>query len=254
MAEVWGMLPKSQDDSETIEQAIVRLIQAHKDDNTAHALTGQSIDVHRKSEVIDHLAGSILADKTSAVQRTVTNALLGVASMTQIGTVSTEGVGVVRLYIETPYVNRSAFSAEYSNTGIMLSTALDMYFQTVAWFDTSNTSYKSYFGFLSSELSSAVGFGFNVRSNVLRAHAGDGTHNTEITCSGIDLTQEHTYRAYYIAGEGQFYFYIDGVLVAQIDKGSINLNQTASIGASIEKTATNDGNMWLAFVNYSSGN
>lgn len=254
MADVWGLMPKSQDDPETIEEAITRIVGEHNDSATAHSDTGQSLDVHRKSEVIDHLAGSILADKQSSVQRSVTNALLAVASMSQVGDVIDNGVGSVRLYIETPYTNVSSVTAEYSNAGVLLTTAFDMYYQALVQFDTSNTSFKSYWGFLANSTSTAVGFGFNVRSNVLRAHAGDGTHNSEVTISGIDLTQEHTYRAFYIAGEGQFYFYVDGVLEAQIAKGSIDLDQTANVTASIEETATNDGNMFLSFVNYASGN
>lgn len=63
MSEVWGLMPKSQDDAETIEEAITRIVTEHNNDNTAHAGTGQSLDVHRQSEVLDHLALSIVADK-----------------------------------------------------------------------------------------------------------------------------------------------------------------------------------------------
>lgn len=63
MSDIWGLMPKAQDDAETIEEAITRIVTAHNDDNTAHASTGQSLDVHRQSEVVDHLALSIVADK-----------------------------------------------------------------------------------------------------------------------------------------------------------------------------------------------
>jgi hypothetical protein len=59
----WGLLTKSATDSETIEDAIVRLIAAHNDDETAHLDTGQSLQSHKASEIIDHLAASIVADK-----------------------------------------------------------------------------------------------------------------------------------------------------------------------------------------------
>jgi len=254
MSEVWGLMPKAQDDAETIEEAITRIVGEHNDDNTAHADTGQSLDVHRVSTTIDHLAGSILADKKSAIQRSVTNALTGLDSMTTLGDVNANGVGSVGVYIEHGVVGHSYFRAEYSQAGIQLTTDKDMFFQALAKYDTSNTSYKSSMGFLTNSTSTAVGFGFNVRSNVLRAHVGDGTHNYEATCSGVDLTLEHTYRALYIAGEGQFYFYIDGVLEAQIDVSDVVLDEGATIGADMESTATNDGNLWISFVDYSSGN
>lgn len=66
----WGTLKKSQVDNETIESAIARLIQAHDDDETAHLETGQSLQSHKASEIIDHLAGSIIEDKLGNLQIT----------------------------------------------------------------------------------------------------------------------------------------------------------------------------------------
>lgn len=61
--ENWGNLPKSQIDNETIESAIKRLIQAHCNDVNAHLEEGQSLYSHKASEIIDHLAFSIVSDK-----------------------------------------------------------------------------------------------------------------------------------------------------------------------------------------------
>lgn len=64
--ETWATMPKSGENSETIEQAIERFISAHNDDSTAHMEPGQSIDEHRKESIIDHPAGSIVSDKLGA--------------------------------------------------------------------------------------------------------------------------------------------------------------------------------------------
>ena len=61
--EVWGLLPKSQVDNETIEEAIARLILEHSEDETAHLGAGQSLQSHKASEIIDHLINSVVADK-----------------------------------------------------------------------------------------------------------------------------------------------------------------------------------------------
>jgi hypothetical protein len=61
----WGLLHKSQVDSETVEAAIARLIQAHDDDETAHLEVGQSLQSHKASEIIDHAALSIINDKVA---------------------------------------------------------------------------------------------------------------------------------------------------------------------------------------------
>jgi len=60
---VWGLLLKSLISNETIEQAIARLITAHNDDEEAHTGAGQSLQSHKASEIIDHLALSIIEDK-----------------------------------------------------------------------------------------------------------------------------------------------------------------------------------------------
>jgi len=63
MPEIWGNLPKSQTDNETIEQAIDRIILEHNNDEESHLGVGQSLQSHKASEIIDHLASSIVADK-----------------------------------------------------------------------------------------------------------------------------------------------------------------------------------------------
>ena len=65
-AVIWGLLAKSQTDSEKIEEAIARLILEHNDDEEAHLGAGQSLQSHKASEIIDHLIGSIISDKIAA--------------------------------------------------------------------------------------------------------------------------------------------------------------------------------------------
>ena len=70
--ETWGLQPKSQTDPETIEQAIERIVAEHEHDPTSHLGENESIEAHRKSEVIDHLAESILNDKLYIASRAYT--------------------------------------------------------------------------------------------------------------------------------------------------------------------------------------
>jgi len=62
---LWGLLEKAQDDSETIEAAIARLITAHKNDPTSHLGAGESLELHKAEDIIDHPPGSVLPDKWS---------------------------------------------------------------------------------------------------------------------------------------------------------------------------------------------
>lgn len=63
MPEVWGGLPKAQNDNELIEEAIARRIAEHNADETSHLAPGQSLQSHKASAIIDHLALSIVSDK-----------------------------------------------------------------------------------------------------------------------------------------------------------------------------------------------
>jgi len=63
---VWGNLFKSQISAEKIEEAILRLIQAHEDDPDAHLETGESLESHKASVIIDHVVDSIIADKVKS--------------------------------------------------------------------------------------------------------------------------------------------------------------------------------------------
>lgn len=62
---VWGLLPKAQDDPQLITEAIAAAIAAHESDPDAHLGEGESLEMHRQNEVIDHPAGSIVGDKIS---------------------------------------------------------------------------------------------------------------------------------------------------------------------------------------------
>ncbi len=68
----WGDKPKSQVDPQLITEAITQSIQAHDDDPDAHLETGQSLQSHKASEIIDHLAESIVNDKIKSIARAST--------------------------------------------------------------------------------------------------------------------------------------------------------------------------------------
>lgn len=63
MADTWEMLPKSQDDPSNITSAIGQAIDDHNNDVDAHLGPNQAMQSHRASEIIDHLAESIVNDK-----------------------------------------------------------------------------------------------------------------------------------------------------------------------------------------------
>lgn len=60
---VWGALPKTQTDATTIDDAIAAAIAVHNADPDAHLEAGGSLQSHKASEIIDHEALSVVADK-----------------------------------------------------------------------------------------------------------------------------------------------------------------------------------------------
>lgn len=69
---IWAGLERSTVDPTTIDAAIAEAIVAHDDDPEAHLGPEQSLQSHRASEIIDHLAESVVNDKLATVARTYT--------------------------------------------------------------------------------------------------------------------------------------------------------------------------------------
>lgn len=111
MADVWGQMPKSQDDSEKIEEAISRMIAEHEADPQAHLGAGESLEAHRANEIIDHPAGSVLADKTTFKEDVATTFFENMDAWYTQGTVG----GSFRYLNITVFGNSSVDSYAYND-------------------------------------------------------------------------------------------------------------------------------------------
>ena len=63
MGIIWGLLKKALTDDTTIEERIAEMIADHDNSPTSHLGETGSLQSHAASAIIDHLAGSIIADK-----------------------------------------------------------------------------------------------------------------------------------------------------------------------------------------------
>jgi len=61
---IWGLLEKSVDNPQTIDQAIAAAIAVHESDPTSHLGAGESLQAHKNDSIIDHPAQSVVLDKT----------------------------------------------------------------------------------------------------------------------------------------------------------------------------------------------
>jgi hypothetical protein len=222
-AVTWGMLEKSLVDDETIEEAITRLISAHNDDEEAHLGTGQSLQSHKASEIIDHLAASIILDKLADFSVDFKK-LVGSAYMlitcfeykTAWNWIQGSGAWSVVFNVFDCMICSGGSYRDYallsSHTSVgdpILKFTKDSFFQTTILFQ-SVTDQFAYF--VAGEVSE--GFGFKVANGTLYSYHNDGSDVVTTEISDIDLDTYNVYRAVFSAADSKIYFYVNGVLEA----------------------------------------
>lgn len=239
----WGLLPKSQVDAETIEQAIVRIVAQHNDDAEAHSGTGQAIALHRENDIVDHKAGSILADKLTMRELSIMDDFRTLAHWQTTGEVSNTNWPALSLYIESGAVEKSEIFKQAGLPSQWVDFSKDMLFQVLARFDFSNNNYTAWFG---SGLNSATptdGLGFVVENGQLFAVLDLGTTTTFEEIPSVSLGVDNIYRVQYTAGTLTAEYYVNNALVATIERpdtsGGVDL--MARIG--VQTDGITDGNL-----------
>lgn len=261
----WGMLPKSQVDDETIEEAINRIVQAHDDDEESHLDVGQSLQSHKASEIIDHLAESIVTDKLRRFE------------------VTDDRLAFDKLTIETDFSDvTSDFFYNYGSGDMDHYTGL-LVLSTGATINSisslRNETYSEGFGtdplqnplfFCIAKVSSMadcvayfgleetdVGFwNFTLTGGHLHCRSGyaDSVDDTDLGTT-IDMTVFHKYRIVYDSGD-DLKFYVDDVLVAT---HSTYLPEDSPYGTEslqwwrceITNTVASDKVLFVRYINYS---
>lgn len=247
----WEHLPKNNIDSETIEQAIVRIVTAHNEDNTAHMAEGQSIDVHRKTGIIDHKAGSILADKETMSEFKFYTTFETLDTWDKIGEVDNIGILGCKLYVESGVVNISSINVQSPTLGNFLNTYKDMMFQTLLSLDLGSGTYETRFGQIAGFNTGLDGFGFRIINGVLKTYVGNGVFINEVSHNSISVSVPHIYRSQYVAGERKFYFFVDSVLIHTYTLNSNeNLESDTGLFMGIKRTNLSDGYVNITNLNY----
>jgi len=239
------MVPKSQIDNSTIDKEIDLKIVAHNADEEAHLAAGQSLQSHKASEIVDHLIGSVLADKMTQTELSIRTAFESLDGYSIVGSVTNDDFPGVRLYVEYGAVNLSSLSTQPQVPINFRNSAKNILFQIFGRFNITNNSYDAWFGLLVDHISTADGFGFVINQGVLKAHVRAGTTTIESGALSVDLSDDHIYRAQNDASSGNVYFYIDNVLVATIAKPTGTWEDDVGPCIGIEVTGDNDGNLFI---------
>ena len=242
MAEVWGALSKAQDNQQTIDEAIAEAIANHESDSSAHLGVGESLEAHKTSEVIDHLANSIVEDKVS--NNFFNKGILNfnwpsLDNFNTGGTMIDCYLGSVEMYTTTTLNNKAFVEDKSGNIGQCIfnnDPVLEVMLEC-----GSNGTYESYFG-----IGDREGYydeyyaGFKVVNNNIyaRTYTFDTENETLVFIDGYSANSLHKYKIYYKHGVA-VYFYIDNTLVATISTNMPDNATTCRIYLSIKNTQTN---------------
>lgn len=214
---LWGQLQKSMDDDQTIVEAIAELITAHEADPEAHLGEGESLEMHKKEDVIDHPAGSLLSDKQTMTEISATTIFESLDGWSTLGDVNISDIPGLRLQTESGIADLSLIGSTPQVPRNFRNSDKNMLFQTLLHFDDDLTTQDAYWGFISGSTITSEGFGFIVDGGTLYAYAKSASNVEKSSAFSADLTDDHLYRVYLDASLQQIFYYIDGILVATLD-------------------------------------
>jgi hypothetical protein len=213
----WGMLAKSMADPETIEQAITRLITAHNVAETAHLGAGQSLDMHKVEAVLDHLVGSVVADKLTHTEGIIKTNFESIAGWTTLGTVTIISYPGLQIECDWAGTKISMLSTTLLYRGDFLDYIKNVMFQITGWLDSADANTKAHFGLgLFNSDANIEGFGFRIVGSEVKAFWGKGATISWSSDLAVDPAVPHVYRAQYDAVDLVVRFYIDGVIKATL--------------------------------------
>jgi len=216
MPDIWGTLPKAQDDNQLISEAITVAITDHEADAAAHLGAGEALQSHAASEIIDHVVGSVVADKLSHQDFMNFCSFESLDNWDVLGTVTLDGWPGVKLYTEVDGVLVSQIKSVVKHSGNFLDYTKTLIFQTVFWLDSElNTAYWCGLGWRTSD-TNLEGFGFYYNNGDLKGFWGKGATVQYTAAITVNLAICHVFRAQFDPLTKTVYFYIDGVEVASL--------------------------------------
>lgn len=221
---VWGNLAKAQDDPEKIEEAIARIIEEHNDDPEAHLGENQSLQSHKASEIIDHLAHSIITDKVAKGEIKPFN--LGFMSFSSIfesidgytkssNVYYDEDIGALLLI-----TGSTSYDFEYIRKRVMslpgsFSWDKNRVFRTAVMFQSTGNLLATILA--SSEFEEdEPHIGFRIIGSTLYGVVSDGANESTVNLGTFSNNVYKHLKFEYFAGE-KVDFYVDNVLVDTIE-------------------------------------
>lgn len=218
--DTWEFLPKNQTDPQTIAEAIAQAIANHNADPTAHLGPNGSLTAHRQNDIIDHPAGSIVADKLTANQINFDFPIYDYTKFNYTGNVDNffpglsfysdrnrpATVGIFTFFENV--VDWDIWSAESQFSFVMRSydTTTNLYDGIISLgVDNQDTSLYYY-----------SGYGFSIENGNLYAWAKTANAVQKVSLSGVAMSSRNIMRAHFFKDEGVVRYYVNGSQVAEI--------------------------------------
>lgn len=238
----WGLLAKSAVDNETVEEAVDRIVQDHDDDPDAHLDATQSLQSHKAAEIIDHIAGSVIADKLTMSEEITECSFQSMDSWTVVGGAGLYGLngfGITHAYIAGGY--EYVYSDLISADPDYFDFSKNMMLQFAGWVsDVANFNAHIIAGNVSGH-DAAHGFGFYLDNLIVKGF-WNGTAGVHLTADlGVDPRLYHVYRAYFDADDNETRFYVDGVLLATITYSDQAFSGDNRITIDVQKLVSGQG-------------
>ena len=219
MPTVWGQLPKSAEDNETIEEAIARLIDDHDDDPEAHLAAGGSLSEHKGDEIIDHPARSVPVDKFAAYQLYYSTNFENGAAFAQEGSPSFVWPGFNMHPDSGGFSSRDEVWMSLEERGLFYNVSEDMLFQFCLYGEQgSNAGFRLMFGGYA-KVDDDRGIGLTIQDGVAKFFFAklNGDSVAYLDWSGFEETVHYVVRIEYVAGDEKAYFYVDDELIGSLD-------------------------------------
>ena len=174
----WGLETKSLVDPTLIEERITAMIAEHNDDPTAHMADDQSIGLHRVNDIIDHPAGSVVADKNTMTELVWQDFFTDMVTWNLHGNTYPFGGGGVDLNFEGDVTPTQIYGAPYDGNFSVVSTS-DFTAQYCTMFGRDGNVSRFLLGITetisyTANSNPSVGFYFEMINNSLRGKARYG--------------------------------------------------------------------------------
>jgi len=270
----WSNLEKSQIDSETIEEAIARLIAVHEADGDAHTGAGKSLNTHKTQSVVDHPAGSIVGDKIEKkaviIEKLSWDKLLIVPSQESLDGWYTinEGtggridvyVGVIEMKPGNAIGNKTYICIEAGNY-LEVAQTLDPFFEIKAnFYDHSIVDYKMKTPGVDPFDDDTNGFGFEClkADSIMYAFYTYGSTKYRTALTGITPNIWRNYRAECIynsvSGKSTINYYVDTTLLHTYSEITFSISASTffAIGTQQQTDESEEGDFSISTIVYSS--